>query len=273
MTRRFVGVAAVLLAVGCGSGGGSDEQDSGGDSEGLVLDFTAYVEGAVQVSGVGVSQDDGTVAVVTDFEKVLLVDPETVAPFAEFSAQLGELPEQGSAEAIAFLSTGEVAVLYPEHKVLRIFEDDWSGTAEADIDLSPIEGFMHGAMTIAPATNTAYVLVGTAPLELVSICLEDATVASRTELAGDFDDEMTGLSLSIDGSDDHLWAVTEGNVAYDIDVAAGEASRVAVLAEVAESSGAEAFYNPMGEAVLAVSDDADEYNAEPGPIRLYLVGD
>ncbi len=247
-----------------------DQPDPDNPSGTMVLDYTAYIEGAIQVSGVGVSQSDGTIALVTDFESLMLIDPETVSEIGSFSVQLGNLPEQGSSEAVSFTSSGDLAVLYPEHK--RVISYDPTGSDRvADLDLSAIVEPIHGSMTIAPDTDTIYMIAGEGPFELIGVSYPDGSVTTRATLTGDLAAEVTGLSLAVDGSATELWAVSEDNRAFDLNVATGALTLQATLSEVGESSGAEAFLNPEGENVLAVSDDSDEYNAEPGPLRLYLL--
>lgn len=267
------GSAALFAVVALGCSSSSGNEGGGGDRtpDDLVLDFTAFFDGAIQISGVGVSATDGTVAVVTDFERVVLIDPNTVSATANFSVQFGNLPRQGSSEAVSYLGSGDLAVLFPEHDVIRTYAGDGSGAQTGEVDLSAIDGFIHGAMTIAPDDDIAFLVVGTGPLELVGVSLGDGSVLDRRPLTGDLGAQIAGLSLGIGGNDDELWAVTEDNVAFRIDVDSARATRAGTLPEMTESSGAEAFDTPGGESVLAVSDDSDEFNSEPGPLRLYLL--
>lgn len=251
---------AVALGVAGCTGSGSDA--------GLVLDYTAFVQGAVQVSGLAVSPVDGTLAAVTDFEQVLLVDPATTDVIASYSVQLGELPEQGSTEAVSFTGAGEVAVLYPDDEVLRVY--DPAGALLRELDPDP-SGDMHGAMTIAHDDDVAWLALGEGPVEVVAVSLTDGSEVDRLELQGDVPTEIVGLSLPANGADEELWAVDAANRAYTFDLSSGRSVVQGTTGEVAEPSGAEAFVNEEGESVLAVSDDDDAYNAEPGPIRLFLL--
>lgn len=253
------------------SGSGAQSSSTGpGQSDEWVLDFTLFVEGAVQVSGIGASASAGLVAVVTDFERVVLIDPETAEAAGEFSVQFGELPQQGSTEALSWTPEDHVAILYPDHAIIRSY--DVGGTQQSEVDISAASQPLHGAMTVDPGTNTAYVIAGTGPLELVAIDLETGSVLQTTEISGPIEDPVEGLSLSINGDTSPLWAVTSVGEAFRIDVTTGEAeSSGGTFMEVGEPSGLEAFVNPEGEPVLAVSDDDDQFNDEPGPLRLYLL--
>ncbi|MBX2801250.1 MAG: hypothetical protein KTR31_26470 [Myxococcales bacterium] len=227
MSRCARSLLAVVTLSACG--GSSSSAD-------LILDFTVFVPDAVQVSGLGVSPADGTLAAVTDFEQVLLVDPVTADATATFSAQLGALPEQGSTEAVSFTTDGDVVVLYPEEPLLRVF--DAAGTTLREVTPA-LQDTPHGAMTIAHDEGVAWVAVGEAEVSLVALS---------------------------------LWAVDVAQTAYTFELSSGRSTVQGTTAEVADPSGAEAFVNEEGESVIAVSDDDDVYNAEPGPIRLFLLG-
>ena len=260
--------ALILLAIciaACGTTEEEEEEETTNTS-GLVLDFTVFVPGAIQVSGMGVSPNGREIAVVTDLERLVVVDAETVMPTADFSVQFGDLPQQGSSEALAYLSTDTIAVLYPDHKTVRTFVNE---EATGSIDLAGVDGVVHGAMAIDADTGSLYVVAGTGPLFLVEVAVEGGAVRGRQELEGEIAAEVVGLSLDPDSSNT-LWAVTGDNQAFTIDRSSGAATAQGSLPEVGESSACEAFYNLEGEAVLGVSDDDDQYNAEPGPIRLYL---
>ena len=257
---------ALMLTAGACGGGGDNDNDPTASGGGLVLDFTAFVEGAVQVSGVA-SSEQGGLAVVTDFERVVVIDPSSAAAIDEFSVQFGDLPQQGSSEALIFTANGDLAVLYPDHKTVRTFSN---GQAQGDVDLSAVEGPIHGAMTIDPALGRLYVVSGDQTLALIEIDANDGTVRSSQPITGDLDVEVTGLSTAINDAS-LLWAVAADNRVFDIDTMSGQSRNRGTLSEVGEASGCEAFINAEDEAVLSVSDDDDQYNAQPGPIRLYLL--
>ncbi len=254
--------------------GGSDDDSgstSAGQSDGWVLDFTLFVEGAVQVSGIGASASAELVALVTDFEGVILIDPSIGEAVGEFSVQLGELPEQGSTEALSWTADDHVAILYPDDSIIRTY--DVEGVQQSEVEFSAAGQPVHGAMTVDPSTGTAYVITGTGPLELVAIDLETGSVVQTTEISGPIENAVEGLSLSINGDTSPLWAVTAVGEPFRIDAETGEAelSR-GTFSEVDTPSGLEVFVNPVEtESVIAVSDDGDQYNDEPGPLRLYLL--
>ncbi|MGH1346710.1 MAG: hypothetical protein ACRBN8_34405 [Nannocystales bacterium] len=260
------------------TGAGPDTASSGDESgstgaeapQGWVLDFTLFVEGGVQVSGIGASASVGRVALVTDFERVILVDPATGEAAGEFSVQLGELPRQGSTEALSWTDEGLVAVLYPDDAIIRQY--DVEGTQHSEIEVATRLRPLHGAMTVDPASGTAYLIGGTAPPHLLAVDLDSGTVTETMEISGPIEDAVEGLSLSINGDTSPLWALTAAGEAFRIDVTTGEAeSPGGTFAEVDDPSGIEAFVSPDGDSVLAVSDDDNQYNDEPGPLRLYLL--
>lgn len=250
----------------------TDEDGSTGasPSDAWVLDFTLFVEGAIQVSGIGASTSVGLVAVVTDFERVVLIDPQTAEAAGEFSVQLGDLPQQGATEAIAWTSEDHIAVLYPDDAIIRTYDVD--GELQHEVDVSAAPQPLHGAMTVDPAGDTAYLVTGSDELSLVAVDLGSGDVLSTVVMSAPQSEAIEGLSLSIDGDTSPLWALTAGGEAFRIDASSGVSELAGeAFSEVGEPSGLEALINPEGESVLAVSDDDDQYNAEPGPLRLYLL--
>lgn len=73
------------------------------------------------------------------------------------------------------------------------------------------------------------------------------------------------------GAGDSMYAVTEDGVVLDVDMRDGAAELLPPISAVGEPSDIEYFVNPEDEAVLAITDDADEYNGAEGPIRLFLL--
>ena len=246
-------------------GDGSHTQ---GDDQALLLDFTLFVDGAVQVSGVGVSRGGGLAAVVTDFERVVVIDPQAAEALGEFSVQLGDLPRQGSTEAISWTADDDLAVLYPDAALVRTYATD--GALRAEVDIGNVTTAVHGAMTVDPQADVAYVVAGTGSLTLFGIDLASGGLRSEIALSGDLASPVEGLSLGVEGTPSPMWAITAEGEAFSIDTASGNTDFIGTVQEVGEASGVEAFINPEGEPVLAVSDDDDRYNAEPGPLRLYL---
>lgn len=234
-------------------------------AEPLILDYTAYVEGAVQVSGIGVSAD-GRIGLVTDFEQVLLVDPETVETTTMFSVQLGALPEQGASEAIAFVDD-DIAVLYPEDARIRMFSRE--GVPGRDV-LIEEAGRLHGAMSVDERDIARLIATRDTGPVLLAIDLDNGRALGEKPLTLDAGLEVNGLSVVL-GQPRRLWATTASNEVYVIDAESGEVTLRSPLPRVGEASGCESFVNPMGETVLAIADDADEFNDVPGPLRLYLV--
>lgn len=249
---------------------GEDESTGASPSDGWILDFTLFVDGAIQVSGIGASTSSGLVAVVTDFERVVLIDPQTAEAAGEFSVQLGDLPQQGATEAIAWTSEDYVAVLYPDDAIIRAYDVD--GTLQHEVDISAAPQPLHGAMTVDPTNDTVYVVSGSDELSLVAVDLASGDVVSTVVVSAPQSEAIEGLSLSIDGDTSPLWALTSEGEAFRIDASSGVSEPAGeAFSEVGEPSGLEALINPEGESVLAVSDDDDQYNAEPGPLRLYLL--
>ena len=267
-TTTFVSLwLSCVVATSCGTSNSETPDPVQGR---LVLDFTAFVDGAVQVSGIAADRTSGTIGVVTDFERVVLIDPQTVSAAATFSVQLGDLPRQGSTEAIAFTPEGDVAILYPDALIVRVYST--TGDVEREIALQA-DGPIYGAMALSDDGTRIYLVTGADTLSLVELDGSDGRSLRSTELSGDIVGEVSGLSPGADGSVDRLYLVTSDNRAFVLDTASGRVTPAGAVGEVDDSSGTEAFVNAEGEAVLAVSDDADIYNTAPGPIRVYLLGD
>ena len=270
-------VAAAVLVAACGTGSTNgqtaatpspsavasvDEEPADG-TPALVLDYTAFIPGAVQPSGLGVDTDNALAAIVTDFERVLVVDLATQAVTSEFDVGRNELPRQGATEAVAFLDGEQLAVLYPDDRIIGLFELDGTRAGEVTVSTS---GTVDGALTVLEGQLVVVVRdVGGAGVLRI-----DPATAQATELRLDGADEpFEGLSPAGDGPG--LIAVTGGRNLFRIDLRDGAATLVGTVAEVGDPSGVEAFLDEAeGELQIAVTDDADAYNTEPSPLRLYL---
>jgi hypothetical protein len=247
-----VAAAAVLAASPASA---SDEE--------LILDYTLYVEGATQVSGIDTSADGSQIAVVTDLEHAFIFGIEEFAVTDQFTVQLGDLPRQGSTEAIAFTSPDEVAVLYPDVSLIRRYGTD--GEIRAEIDLSSHELDLAGAMTrLADGT---LLVATTDPAPTLVAVDADGTTARTVDVTTDIG-EIAGLTT---GPGDSVYAVTEDGVVLAIDLGDGATTQLPSISAVGEPSDIEYFVTPDDEAVLAITDDADEYNGTEGPIRLFLL--
>jgi hypothetical protein len=270
--------AAVGLVAGCGSS--SDDESApttpaptaseapaaaaGGDE--LVLDYTLYVEDGVQVSGLDSSPDRSRLALVTDMENALIFDIEQFAVTETFSVQLAELPRQGSTEAVAFTADDEVAVLYPDVSLIRRYST--TGELRGEIDLSANHWELAGAMTTS-ADGSLLLLDTSAPNPTVIGVNTDGTVETTVDLDVDLEGsgEIVGVST---GPADTLYALTEDSVALRANLQDGTVEPLPAINGVGSPSDIEYFVNPEDEVVLAIPDDADEYNQTEGPIRLYL---
>ena len=242
----------------------SDEQNASTTSGGaLTLDYTAYIPGAIQPSGLGVSPDASTAALVTDFERVVVVDIATQQPTADFGVGRNELPRQGATEAIAFLDDTRLAVLYPDDHVVGIFDLEGSLLAEVELD---IDERVDGAMTVIGA-NLAVLSRTDAGAELQLVDPETGD-ALAVPIVDDIE-PLEGLSPSEDV--DVLLGVTAAGDIHQIDVSSGTVTTVGQVAEVDDPSGLEVFRNESEDEVqIGVTDDADAYNSEPSPLRLFL---
>jgi len=260
---RMTTTTLIALTLGC-AGGKSSTSDSGADpasdSDGgtLLLDYTAYVDGAVQVSGVGVRADGQEGVLVTDFEQVLRVDLATAEVVGSFSVQRGDLPEQGASEAVDYRPDGSLAVLFPEDSVIGFYSVDGAPLGE----LALPEGVYHGGMVVFD--NDEALVVADGPL-LRRIDLDDGALVSEVPLSG-VSEEVEGLGF--DGA--ALWAVVKDNGVYRVSLEGGAAEARYTADEVGEASGV-AVLADEEEVVVIISDDDDAYNAEPGPLRLYLL--
>jgi hypothetical protein len=234
---------------------------AGGDE--LILDYTLYVEGGIQVSGLDSSADRSRLALVTDMEEVLIFDIEQFAVTETFSVQLAELPRQGSTEAIAFTADDEIAVLYPDVSLIRRYSTN--GELRGEIDLSTHQWELAGAMTTA--ADGSLLLVTSTPSPTVLGVNTEGNVTTTMDLDVDTAGEIVGVSTA---GDDTLYAVTEDSVALLADLQDGTVEPLPAINGVGSPSDIEYFVNPEDEAVLAITDDADEYNQTEGPIRLYL---
>ena len=68
-----------------------------------------------------------------------------------------------------------------------------------------------------------------------------------------------------------LLGVTAAGDIHQIDVSSGTVTTVGQVAEVDDPSGLEVFRNESEDEVqIGVTDDADAYNSEPSPLRLFL---
>jgi outer membrane protein assembly factor BamB len=229
----------------------------------LILDYTLYVEGGIQVSGIGVSPDRMSIALVTDRERMIVYDLEELAVSAEFSVQLGDLPRQGSTEAVKFTSDNEVAVFYPDAGVVRRY--DLSGEMVDEVDVKGSGSDFADAMSV---TDEGSLLLATDNGSLVQV---DANGGTGTEVRLALDGELgeiVGLSNAGDGS---AYVATDDGQVLHVELATGEVEELPTTSEVTEPSDIEYFVNPEDEPVIAITDDADQYNDTEGPIRLFLV--
>lgn len=283
MNTRFLPAlaAATVLALplaiaGCGSGADTasttdpppSTAPTGTTSGGLILDYTAYIEGAEQISGLAVSGDGFDAALVTDFEKVIIYDLDDGEVEAEFPVPLSDLPQQGSTEAITFTGDDELAVLYPEDALIRRYSAD--GEMLGEHDISELSATWFGAMTATgQGREVALITDGPEP-QLVRIDLDEAGVSSSVPLMGvDTAGLITGLSRGIDG--EMLWVGTDQGENYPVDSQTGKAGAPLSTPEVGEPSAIELLVNTEGERVIAVADDDDRFNGSEGPILLHLL--
>jgi hypothetical protein len=229
----------------------------------LILDYTLYVEGGIQVSGIGVSPDEMSIALVTDLERVIVYDLEELAVSAEFSVQLGDLPRQGSTEAVKFTSDNELAVFYPDAGVVRRY--DLSGKMVDEVDVKRSGSDFADAMSV---TDEGSLLLATDGGSLLQVDANGGT-SSEVSLAVDGQlGEIVGLSSAGDGS---AYVATDDGQVLLVELATGEVEELPTTSEVTEPSDIEYFVNPEDEPVIAITDDADQYNGTEGPIRLFLV--
>jgi hypothetical protein len=221
------------------------------------------VEGGIQVSGIGVSPNRTALAVVTDFEKVIVFDLEKLAVASEFSVQLGDLPRQGSTEAVKFTSDSELAVFYPDAGVVRRY--DLSGNMTDHVEINSSGSEFADAMSLA---DDGSLVLPTVDGSLVLVDVE-GTTGDAVKLAVESDiGEIVGLSDAGGGS---VYVITDDGELLLADTATGETERLPAASEVTAPSDIEYFVSPEDEAVLAITDDANEYNDQEGPIRLFLV--
>lgn len=259
----------LLALAGCSS---EDSTEGRATEPRLLLDYTAFVEGAVQVSGIAVDRKNALAVLCTDHERAIVFELETLDAVAEFSVQFGDLPEQGASEAIGVTESGDVVVLYPDHETLVTF--DLQGEHLGEVNLPSGDWF--GAMALEPASEIAYLVRKEGKdYELVGFDLEEdestATVKLEGELVGT---QLEGLSLDLDGTATRLWAVSKPNQVFLIEPGSGKTTKMGDALEVGEGSAIEAFTNlveGVPEDVFAISDDDNSYNTEPGPLRLYLL--
>lgn len=227
----------------------------------LGLDYTAYVEGGVQVSGLAVDGTGTRGALVTDFEQLVLFDPSTATATGTFDVQFGDLPRQGSSEAVAFAG-GLVWVLYPDEGVVRGYTPEGTATDEWMLGDERWAGAM--------ASRDDVLVVATAESEprLIAYDWRDGTRLSTTPIVG-LTERLEGLGSDIKLSDGWV-GVTASGALYTISDS-GEAVQIGVAADVAEPSAVESFVSdPLeAETSIAVADDDDAYNDTEGPIRLY----
>ncbi len=267
--RTIAAVFAVAtLATACGSAASTEtsvaDQTPATESAeaGLILDYTAFIAGAIQPSGIGISPDGSQVAIVTDFEKVVVAETATQEVANEFAVGRRDLPRQGATEAIAFVSDDELAVLYPDDAVVGFF--DGSGTPLREIEID-VPGGIDGAMAVLAGELVVVARAdGTTSLAFV----DPASGSTRLVETSDATLPIEGLSPGADGG---LVGVDNGGTVYEIDPETGAFDEMGEAADVDEPSGLEIFVNVSeAEVQIAVTDDADAYNDEPSPLRLYV---
>jgi outer membrane protein assembly factor BamB len=264
----------LLLVAGCSSADDSsnppDDDDSQladttSSSDELILDYTLYVEGGIQNSGIDASPVETTLALVTDFEKVLVYSLDQLAVVEEFGVQLGDTPRQGSTEAVAFTAPDELAVLYPDAALVRRYS--LTGELVTETDLSGLGYELAGGMAVLE-DGSLLLATSDSPATLLTVSA-DGQLRSSVELAVDGTiGEVSGLSVRDTSS---VYVGTDEGAVFLVDVATGTAEALPAMPDVGEFSDLLYFVNPEDEAVIAVTDDADEYNDTEAPIRLYLL--
>lgn len=268
-TKTFtLGALALVLTASCTTDSPSPSPSgstgtTSAEKDALTLDYTAYVDDAVQVSGLGARADGGQVALVTDFEMALIVDPASVQVINRFSVQFGELPEQGSSEAIAYRPDGSLAVFYPERSVIRFFAPEGNGEPEGQLELEELD--YRGALVVLEQDFGLVAFERGNNVVLRAIDLDDGEIEGETQLETPIEN-IEGMGQDANG----VYAVTRSGTVYTIDWLKGAVERIGTVTEVEEPSAIEPILNGSEEPVFMVADDADRYNSEPGPIRLYL---
>lgn len=241
-------------------------------SSNLLLDFTAYIPDAVQISGVAVQRDTGLAALVTDHETVVLFDLAEQENVGKFSVQLGELPRQGSSEALSFGANEDIYVLYPDSGTLRAFSQ--LGEVQDTIELPEAEWM--GGLAIDIETDHALLVRKTEGAnEVVAFDLDDNTVSLEVPVIGPLAGaQIEGLSLATDGTAELLWVITKTSDVFTLNPMTGASVLFGRADAVEDASAIEAFVNVVdgsAEENLAIADDDNKYNEEPGPLRLYLM--
>lgn len=274
-------VVTAVVAAACGtSSAASDGTADGTDAapvetaatseggaapdDGLVLDYTAFIEGVEQPSGIGIHPTGESVAIVTDFEEVTIYDLATGTIAERWSAQLGELPEQGSTEAVVF-DGDDVLVLYAEAGVIRRY--DGTGEQLEEIEVG-IDRPLAGAMTTG-SEDTVVLITDEAAPALVDVDLATGEADTRPLARFDSTATIVGLSRTIDGQD-LLVGTDEGEI-FAVEADGAAVVGVHRVDGVDEPSAVEAFINPEDEAVVAVAEDGDAYNGSESPLRLFLL--
>gem|GEM_PF-2741990 len=275
---------------GCGDNG-NDSKTKNSKAGELILDYTAFIDDATQVSGMTVNRDSGLVALTTDLEKVVkfnLTDPELKSTIFNIPWRDDARLEQGSAEAISFDSEDTVLVLYPEKNAIRRYNII---NGEQILEASLPERSWFGAMAIDRDEGEIFLITNESPHKLVSIDIDtlvskdDSTTEIDEEIELDVPDDLgtiEGLSVDRFGSGDKLWAVTKSGQIVDINPLTGSLGAPQTSGSFIEPSAIEAFVNSEGEgeeeAVFAVADDGDEFNRAGGsneggesPIYLLLI--
>lgn len=266
---RAAGVLATvaLLAAGCGDAADTEPDVASAVTAtpdgGLVLDYTAYIAGAIQPSGLGLNEDGSLVAIVTDFERVLLADTATQDATVEFSVARGELPRQGSTEAVAFSDDSHVVVLYPDDKVIGRFTLDGQAVDELLIES---DGSVDGALASVDG-DLLWIGRTESDAHLYRYDTQTDTVVEVSLAPGL--PVLEGMTVDVGG--EPVVGVSGDGTVFEIDAATGEHEVRGRVVEVTEPSGIAIFVNADEEEVqVAVTDDADQYNAEPSPLRLYV---
>ena len=239
-------------------------QDDAPGGNSLILDFTATFEGAIKPTGVGVNADGSRAAIVTEFERVLVIDTSNLQVVSEFNVGRDDTPAPGATQAITFVGE-ELAVLYPEDRVVGIF--DLEGTRLGELPLED-ETQIDGALT---QTSGQLIFVSRAGGEVFLKALDPETGEIQTVLEfGDADElePIVGLSSTPDGNG--AVAITGTGLVFELSQS-GFPREIGVVSEVAEPTGIEVFYNADDDEIqYGITEGSADFSDEPAPFRLFL---